>query len=384
MKTTVDGSALRTALRSVYGVLRSAKKDQAGLLIRADTDVIRVLAYDNLGLAVQSSLAATVQEPGDVALSQEALGKLVLLLALGNGDEGYQVTLESEGEGQMAVRSGDLRATLYTCRDSDAERVAALPDWEAEGKSLRLPRGELSRVVAMVAHAASKDASRPALHGVHLTTGDGLQAMAADGYNLALYKAQATDSADGWGNAVVSAEVLRRLCPLFAGQEVAVTNTAVGIRLRGDRWVAIARYDQNYPPMGKALADCSKEATLELRVSLSVLWRALDFLSRWKPVHEGMIVVKVAAGGITIAAETAYGEVLLPVAGSVVGSDAVIALNVTQACNHVSAIRNALGRSAGKSEVVLKTVGDMVCIASPTLPAYQGVTMRMLLLGGKS
>ncbi len=383
MKITVDGSALRTALRVVHGVLRSAKKEQAGLLIRADTDVIRVLAYDNLGLAVQSSLAATVQAPGDVTLSQEALGKLVLLLALGSGDEGYQVALESEAEGQMVVRSGDLRATLYTCRDFNAERVAALPDWEAEGKNLRLPPGELSRIVAMVAHAASKDASRPALHGVHLTTGDGLQAMAADGYTLALYKAQATDSADGWGNAVVSAEVLRRLCPLFAGQEVAVTNTAGGIRLRGDRWVAIARCNQNYPPMGKALADCSREATLELRVSLPVLWRALDFLSRWKPVHEG-IVVKVAAGGITIAAETAYGEVLLPVAGSVVGSDAVIAINVTQACNHVAAIRNALGRSAGKSEVVLKTVGDMVCIASPILPAYQGVTMRMLLLGGKS
>ncbi|HVC32538.1 MAG TPA: DNA polymerase III subunit beta [Chloroflexota bacterium] len=178
MKLTIDQATLNRALRAVGRVAptRTTLPILQATLLTANEGRLTLNATDT-ELALTTTVAADVAEPGAVALSARLLSDYVAQLP----PEPIRLILDSTSH-RVRVSCGRFTAHLAT---QDPADFPMFPTVDPE-RALDLDASRLHEAISRVAFAAARDESRPVLSGVLFDfTPTGLTLVATDGFRLA-------------------------------------------------------------------------------------------------------------------------------------------------------------------------------------------------------
>lgn len=184
----------------------------AGLLLRAEDDVLRAGAFD-FELAVRASAPATVGEPGAVLVSGRLLAEITRALPK------LPVTLTTDGARVLLV-CGAYRYTLACMPLDEYPPLPATPP-----EIGRVEAGALISAVGQTATAADRDETLPFLTGIHIEfEPQALRLVATDRYRLAVrdlpwQRTTSDSSAPADTSALVPARTLLEAARLFGPED---------------------------------------------------------------------------------------------------------------------------------------------------------------------
>jgi DNA polymerase III subunit beta len=328
MKLTTCQSDLDYALRTIAPAVgvRSSHPILDCCLITAAGGTISITGFNlDLGITV-AGLPAAVETDGAVALPYRLLAGLVSRF---EGDEA--ITL---ADGALTASAGS-----YGLAAQDAADYPAMPVVEAASAELHLSAG----IRACMA-AASTDASKQMLQGIHLGSG---HMEATDGHRLMRYALDLPEALD----VVLPASTMRllqdRVCTIAVAKGQAVIDAGDGITIYS------RIMDGAYPDVAKLIPDTFEHT---ITIDRRRLTRALE-----RVALIGEVVKLEAVGGtiaITAEADANNGKELLKVWGTAKGT---WAFNVHYLLDGIKAFKPAeaitLHANAATTPVVLTPAG---------------------------
>jgi DNA polymerase III subunit beta len=289
MKLTTCQSDLDYALRTIAPAVgvRSSHPILDCCLITAAGGAMSITGFNlDLGITV-AGLPAAVETDGAVALPYRLLAGLVSRF---EGDEA--ITL---ADGALTASAGS-----YGLAAQDAADYPAMPVVEAASAELHLSAG----IRACMA-AASTDASKQMLQGIHLGSG---HMEATDGHRLMRYALDLPEALD----VVLPASTMRllqdRVCTIAVAKGQAVIDAGDGITIYS------RIMDGAYPDVAKLIPDTFEHT---ITIDRRRLTRALE-----RVALIGEVVKLEAVGGtiaITAEADANNGKELLKVDGTAKG-----------------------------------------------------------------
>jgi DNA polymerase-3 subunit beta len=294
MKLTTCQSDLDYALRTIAPAVgvRSSHPILDCCLIQAAGGTMSITGFNlDLGITV-SGLPAAVETDGAVALPYRLLAGLVSRF---EGDEALTLA-----DGALTAFSGS-----YGLAAADAADYPALPVVDAATSELHLSAG----IRACMA-AASTDASKQLLQGIHLGSG---HMEATDGHRLMRYP---TDLPAGL-DVVLPASTMRLLqdrvvtIAMAAGQAVIDAGDGITIYSRV--------LDGTYPDVAKLLPT---DFTSTITVDRRLLTRALERVAVIADAHNSIVKFTATNIGLEISAEADAnnGHELLAMEGTAKGT----------------------------------------------------------------
>jgi DNA polymerase III subunit beta len=328
MKLTTCQSDLDYALRTIAPAVgvRSSHPILDCCLITAAGGTMSITGFNlDLGITV-AGLPAAVETDGAVALPYRLLAGLVSRF---EGDEA--ITL---ADGALTASAGS-----YGLAAQDAADYPAMPVVEAASAELHLSAG----IRACMA-AASTDASKQMLQGIHLGSG---HMEATDGHRLMRYALDLPDALD----VVLPASTMRllqdRVCTIAVAKGQAVIDAGDGITIYS------RIMDGAYPDVAKLIPDAFEHT---ITIDRRRLTRALE-----RVALIGEVVKLEAVGGtiaITAEADANNGKELLKVWGTAKGT---WAFNVHYLLDGIKAFKPAeaitLHANSATTPVVLTPAG---------------------------
>ncbi len=266
MKLTTCQSDLDYALRTIAPAVgvRSSHPILDCCLIQAAGGTMSITGFNlDLGITV-SGLPAAVETDGAVALPYRLLAGLVSRF---DGDEALTLA-----DGALTASGGS-----YGLAAQDAADYPAMPFVEAAGTELHLSAG----IRACMA-AASTDASKQMLQGIHLGSG---HMEATDGHRLMRYALDLPDALD----VVLPASTMRllqdRVCTIAVAKGQAVIDAGDGITIYS------RILDGKYPDVAKLIpAEFEHTITLDRHRFA----RALERVALIADAHNS--IIKLTAG----------------------------------------------------------------------------------------
>jgi DNA polymerase III subunit beta len=290
MKLTTCQSDLDYALRTIAPAVgvRSSHPILDCCLITAAGGTMSITGFNlDLGITV-AGLPAAVETDGTIALPYRLLAGLVSRF---EGDEA--ITL---ADGALTASAGS-----YGLAAQDAADYPAMPVVEAASAELHLSAG----IRACMA-AASTDASKQMLQGIHLGSG---HMEATDGHRLMRYALDLPEALD----VVLPASTMRllqdRVCTIAVAKGQAVIDAGDGITIYS------RIMDGAYPDVAKLIPDAFEHT---ITIDRRRLTRALE-----RVALIGEVVKLEAVGGtiaITAEADANNGKELLKVDGTAKGT----------------------------------------------------------------
>jgi DNA polymerase III subunit beta len=328
MKLTTCQSDLDYALRTIAPAVgvRSSHPILDCCLITAAGGTMSITGFNlDLGITV-AGLPAAVETDGTIALPYRLLAGLVSRF---EGDEA--ITL---ADGALTASAGS-----YGLAAQDAADYPAMPVVEAASAELHLSAG----IRACMA-AASTDASKQMLQGIHLGSG---HMEATDGHRLMRYALDLPEALD----VVLPASTMRllqdRVCTIAVAKGQAVIDAGDGITIYS------RIMDGAYPDVAKLIPDTFEHT---ITIDRRRLTRALE-----RVALIGEVVKLEAVGGtiaITAEADANNGKELLKVWGTAKGT---WAFNVHYLLDGIKAFKPAeaitLHANSATTPVVLTPAG---------------------------
>ena len=274
MQFTTCQFDLDNALRTIAPAIgvRSSHPILDCCLIQAADGVMSVTGF-NLDLGITVTAPALVETAGTVALPYRLLAGLVSRM---EADEA--VTIH---DGGMTASSGS-----YGLATQDAADYPAMPAVEAPGTELALSAG-----VRACMTAASNDASKQLLQGIHLANG---HMEATDGHRLMRYAVDLPAGID----LVLPASTMRLLqdhtvtSAHAGGQAVITTDDGITIYSR--------ILDGTYPDVAKLIPPDFKHV---ITLDRHRFTRALDRVAIIAEAHNSVVKIEAVGGAIAITAE---------------------------------------------------------------------------------
>jgi DNA polymerase-3 subunit beta len=332
MKLTTCQSDLDYALRTIAPAVgvRSSHPILDCCLIQAAGGTMSITGFNlDLGITV-SGLPAAVETDGTIALPYRLLAGLVSRF---DGDEA--ITL---ADGALTASAGS-----YGLAAQDAADYPAMPVVEAASAELHLSAG----IRACMA-AASTDASKQMLQGIHLGSG---HMEATDGHRLMRYALDLPHALD----VVLPASTMRllqdRVCTIAVAKGQAVIDAGDGITIYS------RIMDGAYPDVAK-LIPFTFEHTIT--IDRRRLTRALERVALIAEAHNSVVKVEAVGGTIAITAEADAnnGKELLKVEGTAKGT---WAFNVHYLLDGIKAFKPAeaitMSANSATTPVVLTPAG---------------------------
>lgn len=300
MKLRVDRDVLAEAVtwtaRSVPA--RPPVPVLAGVRLEA-TDTSLILASFDYEVSAQCEVPAEVEETGVVLVSGRLLADIAKALP------SKPVDLELDGT-KVQVTCGSARFALAAMAADDYPALPSMPP-----QAGTIDAHELSRAVAQVSMAASRDETLPLLTSVQMAVdGDSLTLMATDRYRLAV-REMSWNAADKSlsTNALLKARTLSDVSKsLTSTGEVEVyltapgsqTSSLIGFAAGGRRTTSLLT-DGDYPPVLRLFPE---ETTIHATVGREELIAAVRRVSlvaeRSTPIHmtfsEGNLALDAGTG----------------------------------------------------------------------------------------
>jgi len=233
MKFTIERAALLKSLGHVQSVVerRNTIPILSNVRIEAGEGRLSLNATD-MDLDIVEQIDADVGQPGATTAPALTLYEIVRKLP-----EGSQVEFDSDGEGQLTIKSGRSRFTL-TCLPTDDFPVMSGGEM---GHTFSLPAAEIRGLVDRTRFAISTEETRYYLNGIYLHAAerDGtkvLRAVATDGHRLASVEGPLPTSAEGMPGVIIPRKAVGELRKLIEDtvDEVAVELSETKIRFTFD------------------------------------------------------------------------------------------------------------------------------------------------------
>ena len=287
---------------------RPASPILAGLLLRAEQDVLRASAFD-FELAVRASAPASVGEPGSVLVSGRLLAEIARALPK------LPVTLATDGA-RVQLVCGAYRYTLACMPLDEYPALPATPPtvgW-VESRALASAAGQ-------TALAADRDETLPFLTGVHLEFGpETLRLVCTDRYRLALRdlpwhraeeKAGASPDATADASALVPARMLLEASRLFEPEDrigICLDDGLLGLVTSGLE-VTLRQLDGSFIRYAQLFPDRpSGHAVVEVALLLEAIKAIALVAERNSPVRlefaPGQVTVIAGSGDQALASAT--------------------------------------------------------------------------------
>ena len=331
MQFTTCQFDLDNALRTIAPAIgvRSSHPILDCCLITAANGTMSVTGF-NLDLGITVTAPAVVETAGTIALPYRLLAGLVSRI---------------EADEAVTLHDGGLTASggSYGLAGQDAADYPAMPAVEAPSAELALSAG-----VRACMTAASSDASKALLQGIHLANG---YMEATDGHRLMRYAVDLPDGID----LVLPASTMRLLqdhtvtIAHAGGQAVITTDDGITIYSR--------ILDGTYPDVTKLIPPDFKHT---ITLDRHRFTRALERVAIIADAHNSIVKVEAVGGTIAITAEADAnnGKELLAVEGTGKG---VWAFNVHYLLDGLKAFKGhdavTLSANAATTPVVLTPAG---------------------------
>jgi len=276
MKFTIERAALLKSLGHVQSVVERRNTIPILSNVRMEAGEGRLsLNATDMDLDIIDHGDADVSQPGATTAPAHTLYEIVRKLP-----EGSQVEFDSDGEGQLVIKSGRSRFTL-TCLPTDDFPVMSGGEM---AHTFSLPAAEIRGLIDRTRFAISTEETRYYLNGIYLHAAerDGtkvLRAVATDGHRLASVEGPLPASADGMPGVIVPRKTVGELRKLIdeTVDDVAVELSETKIRFTFDSVVLTSKLiDGTFPdyerviPVGndkEMIVECKSFAEAVDRVS---------------------------------------------------------------------------------------------------------------------
>jgi DNA polymerase-3 subunit beta len=272
--------------------MRSTVQILSGILLESSGERLALAATD-MELSLQSSLEASVEEPGKVVIPGRLLVDLARLLP----DNQVAIAYRPE-EGVVEVTCGPAHYKLHTYGSEDFPR---LPDPGAAAL-FRIDRPALVETAVKVSRSASRDESRPVLTGILVRFEPGKVVMAAtDSYRLSVKETPLEGDAPEL-EAIVPARALGELARIAHGDgelQLGVHENQVVFTVDGTV-LTTRRIDGQFPNYSQLLPESFEhELTIARDELLEVVRRTAVMSQRNSPLR-----LRFAEGELTVSAQT--------------------------------------------------------------------------------
>jgi DNA polymerase-3 subunit beta len=370
MKCTISPQQLGAGLNAVSRAVSSRVTLPIlnNVLVAARSGSLHLTAT-NLDLTIHHSLAAEVEEEGEVTVPARMLSEFVS--ALPEQPLHWQLDVSHQTVG---LQSGRFDAHI---RGVDAKEFPPLPD-VSDGDTVELDPGTLLTAIDQTVIAASSDDGRPIYTGV-LTeiSGSEVTLVATDGHRLAIRVAQATEggrSIERLG-VIIPARALSELSRLL--KPVASSPASVSLTVGASRaqvkfelpgYELTARLiDGVYPSYEKVIPTSSQTV---VRVSTEELRRTTKVVSLFARDAANVLKIRCEPAQIVLSANTnEVGDNVATVEATVDGDSLGIAFNA----RYVADVLNLI--DSPEVELILNGPLSPGLIRAPGDDSYRYVIM---------
>ncbi|HEX6988475.1 MAG TPA: DNA polymerase III subunit beta [Bacillota bacterium] len=323
MRFVVDREALAWGLQTTGRAVssRTTLPVLTGILVEAHGEHL-ILTGTDLDIAIRARVPAVDVQEGAVVLPARYLSEYARRIPFG------QVSVE--------VDTAQHRATLrwerseYIIQGFAPDQFPAVGGPSDDGPGLSLPGDLLRRMVQQTAFAVSTDETRPTLTGVHLAAGDGLHAIATDGFRVAIHRT-GHDAVGGSLDAIVPGRALNELARLLGPEgegDVAVRFAGSQIHFDlGDARLSSRLIEGQYPNVLDLLPH---DYPIRLRVDRDALLEAAERASLMSDsrLASRLIVLELGADRLVIRSQDPeVGQAYEEVPAEVEGEELRIGLN---------------------------------------------------------
>jgi DNA polymerase-3 subunit beta len=276
MKFTIERGALLKSMGNVQSVVerRNTIPILSNVRLEAGEGYLSLNATD-MDLDIVDKVEADVSHPGATTARAQTLYEIVRKLP-----EGSQVEFDSDGEGQLLLKSGRSRFTL-TCLPTDDFPVMSGGEM---AHTFSLPASVIRGLVDRTRFAISTEETRYYLNGIYLHAAQRngskvLRAVATDGHRLASVEGSLPASADGMPGVILPRKTVGQLRKLIDEtiDDIAIELSETKIRFTFDGVILTSKLiDGTFPdyerviPVGndkEMIVDCKKFAEAVDRVS---------------------------------------------------------------------------------------------------------------------
>lgn len=225
MRFTISREKLQEGLTAVTASIpsKTTLPVLANILLETTEKGIRLSGTD-LDIAVSTEVAADVEAPGAITIPAKKLSEIARELPPA------PVKISSVGEQRITLDCGRSRFRLLGLPKDEFPSFPAVRFEE----SWRVRSGELQKLIAHTAFAASTEESRPILNGVLWELrGEGMKMVATNGHRLAKMEVPVKSSGAPAGDLIVppkALEQIRRLFPADEELEIARGDNHLGFR----------------------------------------------------------------------------------------------------------------------------------------------------------
>lgn len=225
MKFTITRDHLQEGLVAVAAAVpsKTTLPVLSNILVEATKGGLRLSGTD-LDIAVSTVIPASVDQEGAVTLPAKKLVEIVRELP----SAGIRMT--GSGEQRVSLECGKSRFKLLGL---SKEEFPAFPAVKFQG-GWKIKSGELQKLIAHVAFAASTEESRPILNGVLWELrGDRMRMVATNGHRLARMDVPLTGQSNATADLIVPPKALDQIRRLFKADEeieIAKSDNHLGFR----------------------------------------------------------------------------------------------------------------------------------------------------------
>ena len=306
--------AINTATRALSG--KTAIAALEGIYLQSEDNRLSLTCSD-LNICINTSLAAMVEEPGEIVVPGRLFSDMVRRLPAG------EVFIETAGQ-SVKVVSGKVRFSVSGIAGEDYPTMPAL----AQVNPLVLSKEQLRDMVRATLFACATDESKPILTGALFEVKEeSISVVALDGYRLAIYRDVPQNHrlpVDFVVPARYLSEIARTLgdgkedISLYLGQNqmmVDLGNTRITTRLLEGEYI---KYQAILP----------KEYATRVRVSPKTLLESVERASLMASAGKNnLIKIAITDGSLVLTANSELGDVYEDMEIEKEGKDIEIAFN---------------------------------------------------------
>jgi len=270
MRFTISREKLQEGLAAVTPAVpsKTTLPVLANLLVQTTEKGIRISGTD-LDIAVSTEVTADVEAPGAITIPARKLAEIARELPPA------PVKISATGDQRITLECGRSKFKLLGLPKSEFPSFPAV----AFEKALRIPAGDLQRLISHTSFAVSNEESRPILNGVLWEIrAQHMRMVATNGHRLAKMEvpvgAKAAKAAQG--DLIIPPKALDQICRLFPAEEeleVAQGDNHLGFRSPFTS-VFTRLIEGPYPPYDQVIPkDNDKVATIDKAAFASALKR---------------------------------------------------------------------------------------------------------------
>ncbi len=197
------GQVGRAAGRSTLAITNN-------ILLSTDGGRLKLVAT-NLEMAVSCWIGADIESEGSITVPAKLISEYVSVLSKDD-----KVGLDLDDKNSLNIKTARQKTRLSGMPSEDFPPIPVIED----GICTKLKFSELKKAINQVVFAAASDAARPVLTGVLADfNGDKVTLVAADGFRLAVYKAEIGMKVETQTKAIIPARVLGELSRMVINGE---------------------------------------------------------------------------------------------------------------------------------------------------------------------